>query len=84
MAVAIKSGQRKEVDLSETEGERSSGVLWAQQMIHFIIILESMKLKVKKVMKLHVDNKGAVGLVSNWSVGDITRNCEIKDHFKES
>ena len=32
-------------------------------------------------MKLHMDNKGAVDLANNWSVGGRTRHCEIKEHF---
>ena len=81
MPSVIKSGQSKTSDLSVTEGERSAGVLCAQYMIYAMRIFESMKLKVKKPMKLHVDNKGVVDLAKNWSVDDMTRYYEIKDHF---
>ena len=40
-----------------------------------------MGLKVKKPMILHVDNKGAVDLANNWSVGGRTRHVEVKQHF---
>ena len=50
-------------------------------MRYVMIIVELIKLKVKKYMKLHVDSKGEVELANNWSVGDRTRHCEIKNSF---
>ena len=32
-------------------------------------------------MILHIDNKGAVDLANNWSVGGRTRHVEVKQHF---
>ena len=44
-------------------------------------VLESMGLRVKKPMKLKVDNKGAKDLCDNWSVGGRTRHVEVKQMF---
>ena len=38
-------------------------------------------LKVKKPMKLTLDNKGAVDLAQNWSSGGRTRHADVKEHF---
>ena len=50
-------------------------------MLCVMRVVEYMKLKFKKPMKLCIDNKGDAELVNNWPVGDRTRHCEIKDHF---
>jgi hypothetical protein len=39
-------------------------------------ILESIELKVELPMILEMDNKGAVDLVNNFSLGDRTRHIE--------
>jgi hypothetical protein len=39
--------------------------------------MESIGLKVKKLMILKIDNKGAVDLANNWSIGGRTRHIEI-------
>jgi len=44
-------------------------------------ILNSMGLKVELPMTLYLDNKGAVDLVNNWSIGGRTRHVEVKQHF---
>jgi hypothetical protein len=40
-----------------------------------------MGLKVKKHMILEIDNKGAVDLANNWSVGGRTRHVEVREYF---
>jgi hypothetical protein len=40
-------------------------------------IIKSIGLIVKKPMILEIDNKGAVGLASNWSVGGRTQHVEV-------
>merc|ERR1712038_2212673 len=67
--------------LSVTEAELFAAVQCAQDMLYIMRLLESMNLKVKKPMILHVDNKGAVDLANNWSVGGRTRHVEVKQHF---
>ena len=54
--------------MSVTEAELFAAVQCVQDMLYVMRLLESMDLKVKKPMILHVDNKGAVDLANNWSV----------------
>ena len=79
--LAIKSGQSKYASLLDTEDERSLEVLCAQDAFWVMKIVEPMKLKVKEPIKLFIDDKGAVDLENNWSVGGRARYCEIKDNF---
>ena len=79
--VSAKSSTQKIVALSVTEAELFAAVQCAQDMLYVMRLLESMDLKVKKPMILHVDNKGAVDLANNWSVGGRTRHVEVKQHF---
>jgi hypothetical protein len=37
--------------------------------------------RVRKPMILEVDNKGAVGLANNWSVGGRTRHVAVRQYF---
>jgi len=50
-------------------------------MLYVYCIILSMKLKVELMMKLEMDNKGAVDLANNWSVGGQTRHVDVKNHF---
>jgi hypothetical protein len=68
-SVMFKSSTQKSVVLSVCKAERLSGVLRAQDMLYCKNILKSMGLKVKLPMLLQMDNKGAVDLANNWSVG---------------
>jgi hypothetical protein len=40
-----------------------------------------MGLKVKLRMILEMDNKGAVDLANNWSIGGRTRHDDVRQHF---
>ena len=44
-------------------------------------VLESMGIKVKKLMRLNIDNKGAVDLTNNWSVEGRTRHVDVRYYF---
>ena len=44
-------------------------------------IIESINLRVKKLIKLTLDNKGAVNLVQNQSSWERTRHADIKKNF---
>ncbi len=46
-------------------------------MLYVQHILESMELKVKFLMILEMDNKGAVDLANNWSIGGRTRHVDV-------
>ena len=79
--IAVKSSMQKTVALSVTEAELMAAVSCAQDMLYAKRILESMGLKVALPMKLEIDNKGAVDLINNWSVGGRTRHVETRQLF---
>jgi len=79
--VTTRSGMQMCVTLSVTEAELVSGTQCAQQMLFNMQILESMGLKVKKPMILWMDNKGAIDLANNWSVGGRTRHVNVRYYF---
>jgi hypothetical protein len=79
--IAQKSGQQKSVTLSTAESELADGTQCAQDMLYAMRILESIGLRVRKPMILEIDNKGAVGLANNWSVGGRTRHVEVRQYF---
>lgn len=67
--ITMNLAQKKKTTLSVTESERSAGVTCAQDMLFIMRVVESMQLNVKKTIKIYVDNKGAVDLANNRSVG---------------
>jgi hypothetical protein len=69
----------KSVTLSTAESELVSDTQCAQHHMLFVMrrVMESIGLKVKKLMILKIDNKGAVDLANNWSIGGRTRHIEI-------
>ena len=67
--------------MSVTEAEAVAATACAQDMLFGMRILESMGLKVKKPMVLEVDNKGAVDIFNNWSVGGRTRHISVRFNF---
>ncbi len=79
--VMFKSSTQKFVALLVCKVEQSSGVLWAQDMLYCKNVQESMGLKVKLPMLLKMDNKGAVDLANNWSVGGWTRHFDVQQCF---
>jgi hypothetical protein len=79
--VVMKSKMMQTIALSVTEAELSAATSCAQDMIFVMHLLTSMELTVKKPMRLYVDNKGAVDLANNWSVGGRTRHIEVRQYF---
>jgi hypothetical protein len=69
------------VALSTTEAELYAAVLTAQDMMFVYHILTNMGLKVERPMILYCDNKGAVDLANNWSVGGRTRHMDVKQNY---
>jgi Reverse transcriptase (RNA-dependent DNA polymerase)/Zinc knuckle len=80
-AVSAKSKMQQHVTLSVTEAELAAGVECAQDMIFTMRLIESIGLKVKLPMLLEMDNKGAVDLANNWSIGGRTRHVETRMYF---
>ena len=76
-----RSATQKHVTLSGTESEGGSGVAAAQDMLHCVRVMTSVKLKVKLPMLLEMDNKGAVDLANNWSMGGRTCHMDVRHHF---
>jgi hypothetical protein len=64
-----------------TEAELFAATWCAQDISFEMQILESMGLKVKKPMRMNVDNKGAKDLCDNLTVDGRTRNVEVKQMF---
>jgi hypothetical protein len=79
--VMFKSSTQKSVALSVCEAEQTVGVLCAQDMLYIQNIFKSMGFKVKLPMTLKVDNKGAVDLANNWSIGGCTRHVDARQCF---
>jgi hypothetical protein len=79
--VCVKSKGQTSVTLSTAEAELSAGTSCAQDMLFVMRLMESIGLKVKKPMILEIDNKGAVDLANNWSVGGRTRHIEVRQYF---
>ena len=79
--INTKSTIQKTVALSVTEAEMNAGVSCVQDMLYAKKILESLELKVKLPMLLEMDNKGAVDMANNWSVGGRTRHMETRQLF---
>lgn len=79
--IIVRSSTQKTVSLSVTEAEQNAGVTTAQDMMFVLRLLEGLGLKVKLPMILEMDNKGAVYLANNWSVGGRTRHIDVKSHY---
>ncbi len=79
--VIFKSSTQKSVALSVCEAEQAARVLCAQDMLYVRHIIKSMGLKVKLPMILEIDNKGAVDLANNWSIGGGTRHVDVRQCF---
>src|SRR5687767_2152082 len=79
--VSFRSRMMSIVVLSVTEAELFAAILCVQDMMFIMRLLNSMQLKVKMPMILHVDNKGTKDLCNNWTVGGRTRHIEVKQFF---
>jgi hypothetical protein len=72
----MRSKMMPMVALSVTEAKLFAAVMAVQDILFIMRIIESMGLRVKKLMVLEIDNKGAKDLVNNWSVGGRLRHVE--------
>jgi hypothetical protein len=61
-----------------TEAESGAGVTTAQDMMFTYRLLNLMGLKVELLMLLEMENKGAVDLANNYSVGGRTRHVDVR------
>jgi hypothetical protein len=76
--LSMKSSGQKSVALSTAEAELALSTSCSQDMLHEMRVLELIELKVKKTMILHNNDKGAVDLMNNWSVGGRTHHIEVR------
>ena len=77
----FRNATQKFVTLSVTESESGAGVSTTQDMMYCYRIVTSLGLKVELPMVLEMDNKGAVDLANNYSVGGRTRHVDVKFFF---
>ena len=78
--VLFRSNTQKTVTFSVTEVEGAAGVVVAQDMLYDYCLIQSLGLEVELPMILEMDNKGAVDLANNWSVGGRTRHDDVRNH----
>ena len=79
--VNVKSAMQRTVAISVTEAEANASVSCVQDMLYTKHVLESIGLQVELPMLLEIDNKGAVDLINNWSVGGRTRHMDMRLKF---
>jgi len=76
--ISHKSRMQQSTTLSVSEAELVAATECAQDMMFVKHVLESIGLKVKLPMMLEIDNKGAIDLCNNYSVGGRTRHIDTK------
>ena len=79
--ISGKSKMQDQTALSVTESEGYSGSTSAQDMLFCAGLLESIGLQVQYPMTLRMDNKGAIDLFNNYSVGGRTRHIQARVWF---
>ena len=79
--ISFKSVQQKVVTLSTTEAELYAITQGAQEMLFVMKVIESIGQVIKKPMNLFCDNRGAIELTNNYSVGGRTRHVEVRQFF---
>ncbi len=65
-------------------GLQSRAILWGTMRTRHVVLQECTGIhgtKVKLPMLLKMDNKGAVDLANNWSVGGQTRHVNVRQCF---
>ena len=70
--------------LSMCEAEYIAGVVAGCQALWLLNLLEDLKIKVKKPLKLMIDNKSAINLVRNPMLHKRSKHIETKYHFLRS
>ena len=76
-----QSTVQKIVALPVTEAELITATTMDQNMMYIKRLWESINLRVEMPMILEVENKGAVDLSNNYSVGDRTRHMETRQYY---
>ena len=79
--IAVKSRMQKIVALSVTKAEIIALVQCVQEMLYVMKVMGSLELKVQKPMIVEVNNKGAVDLAKEWSIGGGTKHIDVRLMF---
>lgn len=79
--VNTKSRMQPITALSVTEAELIAATECAQDLVFIKNVLESIGLKVRLPMNLHIDNSGCIDLICNWSAGGRTRHIDTRMYF---
>ena len=79
--ISANSKMQERTALSVSESEAIAGSADAQDMLFAASIVESIGLKVKYPMTLFIDNRGAIDLFNNYSVGGRTRHMQARVWF---
>ena len=79
--VTMKSGMQKTIALSVAEAELFAATQCAQDMLYVMHILNGIGLKVREPLFLKMDNKGAIDLINNYSVGGRTKHVDMCQYF---
>ena len=77
----FRSATQKFVASSVTEAEGAAGVMTVQDMPYVYCLFLSMGLAVGLPMVPEMDNKGAVDLANNWSMGDRTWHMDVQNYL---
>ncbi len=73
-----RSATQKTVALSSCKAELNAAVLCVQDMVYHKNTLELIGPKVEYPMVLEMDNRGAINLINNFSVGGCMQHINIK------
>ena len=79
--VVMRSVGHKTIALSVKEVELIALTQCAQEILHVMRLLESMKSKFSKPMILESDNKGVLGMCNSWTVGGRKKHIDTMYYF---
>lgn len=82
----ISSCSKKQsvVALSTCQAKYIGGVMVACQAVWLLNLLQDLKIKVNKSLKLMIDNKSAINLVKNSVLNGRSKHIETEYHFLRS
>ena len=81
LPIVHKRKMQSSASLSMAEGELIAACDAAHIILFVMHVLEDMGLRVKKLMILRVDCKGAIDLTYGWNVSGLTKHASIKACF---
>src|ERR1051325_2172980 len=82
--ISWRSKKQDVVALSTCEAEYIAGAVAACQAVWLLNLLQDLKIKVNKPLKLMIDNKSAINLARNPVLHGRSKHIETKYHFLRS